>query len=117
MSTRSITSSKNESDTEPEQEGQWVNTSTTPYDEESAQPHHGEQGKKDPNEVGWEGDNDQENPRNWSTGYKTWITFQLGMLALAASMGSSIIAPAEDDIAQYVGVSREVTVLSISLYM
>lgn len=69
------------------------------------------------NLVTWDGDTDKENPRNWSTGYKSWITFQLGMLALAASMGSSIISPAGDTIAEYVGVSQEVSVLSISLYM
>jgi hypothetical protein len=66
--------------------------------------------------VGWE-ENDPANPRNWSTGYKRWITFQLGMVALAASLGSSIIAPAEPVIEQYVGVGTEVAVLCISLYM
>lgn len=53
-------------------------------------------------------ENDSENPRNWSSIYKVWITFQLGMLALSASIGSSIISPGEDAIAEYVGVSREV---------
>ena len=66
--------------------------------------------------VDWDED-DQANPRNWSTGYKSWITFQLGMLALAASLGSSIIAPAENAISAYTGVSHEVAVLSISLYV
>ncbi|KAF2084204.1 MFS general substrate transporter [Saccharata proteae CBS 121410] len=60
---------------------------------------------------------DPENPQNWSWAYKCWITFQLGMLALAASLGSSIISPAEANIAAYTGVSREVSVLSISLYI
>jgi hypothetical protein len=73
--------------------------------------------QKDPNLVDWDGEADPANPRNWGKGYKSWITFQLGMLALAASLGSSIIAPGENAIAQYVGVSKEVTVLSISLYM
>ncbi|KZP26647.1 MFS general substrate transporter [Athelia psychrophila] len=72
--------------------------------------------KADPNLVVWD-DDDEGNPRNWSTGYKSWITFQLGMLALAASLGSSIISPAEEDIAAYLGVSSEVTVLVISLYI
>ncbi|KAF7870438.1 hypothetical protein EAF04_004182 [Stromatinia cepivora] len=78
----------------------------------------------DPNEVqddrilvDWDGENDQENPRNWSTLYKSWITFLLGMLALSASLGSSIISPAGKTIAAYVGVSSEVSVLSISLYI
>lgn len=68
------------------------------------------------NVIGWERD-DPDNPRNWSLGFKAWITFQLGMLALSGSLGSSIISPAEEVIAKYVGVSSEVTVLMISLYM
>ena len=66
--------------------------------------------------VDWE-ENDPENPKNWSTGYKSWLTFQLGMLALAASLGSSIISPAEDAISSTFGVSHEATVLCISFYI
>lgn len=39
------------------------------------------------------------------------------MLALAASLGSSIISPAEEEIAEYTGISSEVAVLVISLYI
>jgi hypothetical protein len=70
----------------------------------------------DPNLVQW-AENDPDNPHNWSLAYKSWITFQLGMLALCASLGSSIISPAENAIAEYTGVSTEVTVLAISLYI
>lgn len=87
-------------------------------DEEKASPAKGEEQheSKDPYLVAWDAD-EPANPRNWSTAYKSWITFQLGMLALAASLGSSVVSPAEDDIAAYVGVSSEVVVLMISLYM
>jgi hypothetical protein len=64
----------------------------------------------------WDVD-DPGNPRNWSHGFKYWITFQLGMLAFAASIGSSITAPATASIAAYVNVSYEFAVLSVSLYM
>ena len=60
---------------------------------------------------------DAGNPRNWSRLSKYWITLQLGMLALAASIGSSITAPATNSIAAYANVSHEVSVLSISVYM
>ena len=66
--------------------------------------------------VDWE-PNDKANPRNWSTSYKSWITFQLGMLALSASLGSSIISPAEDAIMAYTHISSEVAVLPISFYI
>jgi len=61
--------------------------------------------------------NDPLNPQNWSVSFKWWVTFQLGMLALAGSLGSSIITPADNIIAAYVGVSSEVAVLDVSLYM
>lgn len=65
--------------------------------------------------VDWNLD-DPDNPRIWSYSYKYWVTFQLGMLALAASIGSSITAPAEKAIAAYANISTEVSVvLSISL--
>lgn len=66
--------------------------------------------------VDWEPD-DKANPRNWSTPYKSWITFQLGMLALAASLGSSIISPAEDAVMAYTHISSEVAVLPVSFYI
>jgi hypothetical protein len=68
------------------------------------------------NTVGWER-GDARNPGNWSLGYKIWITFQMAMLALCGSLGSSIISPAEEVIAKYAGVSSEVMLLMISLYM
>ncbi|KAL9037751.1 MAG: hypothetical protein Q9180_003545 [Flavoplaca navasiana] len=64
----------------------------------------------------WEPD-DPGNPRNWRTAYKGWLTFQLGMLALAASLGSSIISPANKAISEYTHVSPEVATLSLSLYV
>ena len=69
-----------------------------------------------PGLVEWE-IGDPANPRNWSTLYKIWLTFQLSMLALSASLGSSVISPADDTIAKAMGVSDEATILCISLYM
>lgn len=66
--------------------------------------------------VNWD-PNDKANPLNWSVPYKSWITFQLGMLALAASLGSSIISPAEDVIMAYTHISSEVAVLPVSFYI
>ncbi|KAK3707153.1 hypothetical protein LTR37_012322 [Vermiconidia calcicola] len=74
-------------------------------------------GPHDPFFVTWDGLNDPANPRNWSPWYKASITFLLGMLALSGSLGSSIIAPAEGAIAERFNVSREVTVLCVSLYV
>jgi hypothetical protein len=70
----------------------------------------------DTHKVDW-GPDDGDNPRNFAFRKKVWITFQLGMLAMSASLGSSIIAPGQNAFAEYVGISAEVTVLSVSLYM
>lgn len=66
--------------------------------------------------VEWE-ENDPQNPFNWKFPFKCWVTVQLGLLALAPSFGSSIISPASQAIAQDFGVSEEVTVLNVSLYV
>ncbi|KAI9743812.1 MAG: hypothetical protein M1818_002546 [Claussenomyces sp. TS43310] len=87
-----------------------------PHDEELGAVSKGESQQHSRELVEWDV-NDEENPRNWSTGYKIFITFQLGMLAMSASIGSSIISPAEDTISKYIGVSTEVTVLAVSLYI
>ncbi|KAL8663136.1 MAG: hypothetical protein Q9168_008147, partial [Polycauliona sp. 1 TL-2023] len=72
--------------------------------------------EKESYRVDWE-PNDPDNPRNWKTAYKGWLTFQLGMLALASSLGSSIIAPANTAISKYAHISPEVATLSLSLYV
>lgn len=95
---------------------QW-NSSTPPNDEERVSASKEELEVKDLHLVDWDGEADKENPLNWSIGLKIWITFQLGMLALAGSLASSITSPANKTIARYVGVSPEVGVLSVSLYM
>lgn len=89
--------------------------SSPPLDEEAAEVQK-EEKRGDAFLVEWE-PGEKANPKNWSTAYKSWITFQLGMLALAASLGSSIIAPAERQIAEYTGISSEAAVLVISLYI
>ncbi|KAJ5771392.1 uncharacterized protein N7511_003443 [Penicillium nucicola] len=66
--------------------------------------------------VKWEQD-DPLNPQNWDVKYKCWVTAQLGMLAFAGSLGSSITTPADDAIAKYLGVSDEIAVLDVTLYL
>lgn len=72
--------------------------------------------KQDPYLVCFE-EGDKENPRNWSTVHKSWITFQLGLLAFAASLGSSIISPANETIARYTNISTQVSLFTVSLYL
>lgn len=89
--------------------------SSRPADAEKGKVEHAG-GGPDPNLVKWE-ENDPENPHNFSTAYKCWITFQLGLLALSASLGSSIISPAETELKAYLNIGTEVSILPVSLYM
>ncbi|RAK94076.1 bicyclomycin resistance protein [Aspergillus costaricaensis CBS 115574] len=89
--------------------------SSRPADAEKGKVEHAG-GGPDPNLVKWE-ENDPENPHNFSTAYKCWITFQLGLLALSASLGSSIISPAETELKAYLNIGTEVSILPVSLYI
>ncbi|EED18790.1 bicyclomycin resistance protein, putative [Talaromyces stipitatus ATCC 10500] len=66
--------------------------------------------------VSW-GDNDPANPNNFAPIYKVWITSQMAMLAFVGSFGASVISPAEAVLATEFNISREVTVLLLSLFV
>ena len=62
-------------------------------------------------------DGDPHNPKNFHPYYKAWLTWEMGMLAFVGSLGSSIMSPAEEDLSHYLGVSKEATVLTLSLFV
>ncbi|GAD98454.1 bicyclomycin resistance protein, putative [Paecilomyces variotii No. 5] len=66
--------------------------------------------------VAWDKD-DPANPKNFSSGYKMWMTAQMALLAFVGSFGASIISPAEATLAAEYNVSNEVTVLVLSLFV
>ncbi|KAG2168240.1 hypothetical protein VTO58DRAFT_100958 [Aureobasidium pullulans] len=107
--------SQHDRDDQVDDQDHYNHDQTLPLDEEAAQVLK-EEKSGDPFLVGWE-PGEKANPMNWSSTYKSFITFVLGMLALAASLGSSIISPAEREIAEYTGISNEVAVLLISMYI
>lgn len=61
--------------------------------------------------------NDPENPKNFSSLYKIWLVFQMGLLAMCGALGSSIISPGSQEIAKYTGVSLEATSLTVALFI
>ena len=69
--------------------------------------------------VDWEPDasHDPLSPYSWSIKYRAWVTAQLALMALAASLASAITAPASPAIARYLGVTEEIVVLNVSLYV
>ncbi|KAJ5994556.1 major facilitator superfamily domain-containing protein [Penicillium sp. IBT 35674x] len=60
---------------------------------------------------------DVANPKNFSTLYKIWLVLQMSMLAMTGALGSSIISPGSTQIAEYTGVSTEVTSLTVALFV
>ena len=60
---------------------------------------------------------DPANPHCWSTTWKSWMAFQMGMLAFVGSFGSSVISPAQDALVSKFHISAEVSVLSVSLFV
>lgn len=67
--------------------------------------------------VTWRGENDAENPLNWSTTYKVFVTFTVCIMTTAIYMGSSIFAPAIPDFAHDRQTTDVVAALGISLFV
>lgn len=84
----------------------------TPSDDKT--PHNGE--TKEEYRVGWD-ENDPTCPLNFSSAKKFFVGFQMALLAFIGSFGSSIISPAETVLAQDFGISEEVTILAVSLFV
>lgn len=62
-------------------------------------------------------DDDPKNPKNYSSSHKAFLVIQMAMLALAGSLGSSIISPAATSIAEYTHTICEVTPLIVALFV
>lgn len=59
----------------------------------------------------------QNNPRNFSTPKKVFITACLASLVCIATFGSSVMSPASGQLIHEFGISKEVSVLATSLYV
>lgn len=58
-----------------------------------------------------------DDPKHFGSWHKAWVCFQMALLALIASIGSSIISPAEEVLSASLGISVEATVLTVSLFV
>lgn len=59
----------------------------------------------------------QNNPRNFSTPKKVFITACLASLVCIATFGSSVMSPASGQLIHEFGISKEVSVLATALYV
>ncbi|KAA8899664.1 hypothetical protein TRICI_006321 [Trichomonascus ciferrii] len=67
--------------------------------------------------VDWDGPDDQENPKNWSTLKKTLLIAQVGILTISIYIGSSVYVPGIDQVMEEFDVSRTAAYLPLSLFV
>ncbi|KAM0703148.1 hypothetical protein Q7P35_009086 [Cladosporium inversicolor] len=75
-----------------------------------------------PNEEGhdlvdWDGPQDPENPQNWDSKYKWYTIMILACMTFVVSFGSSVWSTATVVTAEEFGVSQEVMILGVTLYV
>lgn len=64
----------------------------------------------------WNGDDDPDNPRNFSLSIRIASTIAATLLASVSTLAGSIYSPAHDEISRVFNVSQEVAILPLSLY-
>jgi hypothetical protein len=62
-------------------------------------------------------DNDPENPKNWSKGFKWWITMVVAFTCFVVALCSSVITADIASVAREFDVSEEVALLSVSVFV
>ncbi|KAJ4318828.1 hypothetical protein N0V84_006641 [Fusarium piperis] len=67
--------------------------------------------------VGWESNDDQENPHNWSTARKTGVSLLICMYTFTIYCGSSIFVPSTEQVVGSFEVSETVASLGLALYV
>ncbi|KXT15292.1 hypothetical protein AC579_4850 [Pseudocercospora musae] len=73
--------------------------------------------EQDPNVVGWDGPDDPKNPMNWSP-YRKWgIATNMGLMTFVVTFASSVLSSAVAPTSMEFGVSEEVMVLMVSLFV
>ncbi|KAK4692446.1 MFS transporter, DHA1 family, multidrug resistance protein, partial [Lecanoromycetidae sp. Uapishka_2] len=67
--------------------------------------------------VSWFGDNDPENPMNWSSLKKVFVTFEICLLTFSVYIGSAIYSAGTESIVKDFGVSQVKATLGLTLFV
>ncbi|KAI9720554.1 MAG: hypothetical protein M1828_005638 [Chrysothrix sp. TS-e1954] len=62
-------------------------------------------------------DGETDNPHNFSTSRKAWVTVQLAALTLTGSLGTSITSQAQSAIEGHFDISLQLTVMTLALFV
>ncbi|WWC58885.1 uncharacterized protein I303_101430 [Kwoniella dejecticola CBS 10117] len=73
--------------------------------------------KDDPNLVTWYGDDDPENPQNWSTSYKSFVAIQMSFLTFAVYIGSSIYSSGIEGVMAQFTVSQTTALVGLTVFV
>ncbi|KAL8759658.1 MAG: hypothetical protein Q9199_000619 [Rusavskia elegans] len=83
--------------------------SANPYDLEAPiEKKQSSKSAKDPNLVTWDGPDDPQNPKNWSTGQRWAATIVVSSFTFISPVSSSMVAPAISAIAKDFNITNEV---------
>ena len=72
---------------------------------------------RDADIVDWYGPNDPENPMNWGTWKKIWVTFEICLLTFSVYIGSAIYTAGILDVSEVFHVSRVAATLGLTLFV
>ena len=75
------------------------------------------QQQEDPNLVDFTGPDDPANPQNWGRGRRWFYTLCLGLTTFAVTFASSVFSTATVPTSEQFGVSQEVMVLGVALFV
>ena len=67
--------------------------------------------------ISWWGQNDPENPQNWSIFKKVFVTFEICLLTTSVYIGSSIYSAGTTDVVAIFGVSTVAATLGLCLFV
>ncbi|PRP85221.1 hypothetical protein PROFUN_06991 [Planoprotostelium fungivorum] len=67
--------------------------------------------------VTWDDENDPQNPLNWSTGKKVFVTFGICLITVAIYIGSAIYSQGIENVTVDLGVNQTDAVLGLSLFV
>ncbi|GAA6064616.1 hypothetical protein JCM10212_006570 [Sporobolomyces blumeae] len=67
--------------------------------------------------VDWNGDDDPENPQNWTLKKKLFVGGEIAILTASVYMGSAIYTPGEQSVMADFGVSQTASILGLSLFI
>ncbi|KAJ7286873.1 major facilitator superfamily domain-containing protein [Mycena rebaudengoi] len=71
----------------------------------------------DPYLVGWDGDSDPENPRNWSFAKRAFVAFSISFLTFSIYIGSAIYTSSIPGLMSEFNVSLTTATLGLTLYV